>query len=84
MHQDHKKSKSMLFIVVLSLDNNVRITYITVSDSCSNGTATDTSGPHLVSLVKEKLDATDVNYLVVPDEADVIQVIFSIASALMA
>lgn len=49
-----------------------------VSDSCSNGTATDTSGPHLISLVKEKLDATEVNYLVVPDEADVIQVVYSI------
>uniref|UniRef100_A0A8D8A471 molybdopterin adenylyltransferase n=2 Tax=Culex pipiens TaxID=7175 RepID=A0A8D8A471_CULPI len=51
----------------------MKFSVITVSDSCSNGTATDTSGPHLVSLVKEKLDATDVNYLVVPDEADVIQ-----------
>lgn len=51
----------------------MKFSVITVSDSCSNGTATDTSGPHLVSLVKEKLDATDVNYLVVPDEANVIQ-----------
>lgn len=48
---------------------------ITVSDTCSNGTATDSSGPHLVSLVKSKLNSTaDINYVVIPDEIEIIKV----------
>ncbi|XP_055638140.1 molybdenum cofactor synthesis protein cinnamon [Toxorhynchites rutilus septentrionalis] len=46
---------------------------ITVSDTCSNGTATDTSGPLLISLVESKLNGTVVNYLVVPDDIDTIK-----------
>lgn len=47
---------------------------ITVSDTCSNGTATDSSGPHLVSLVKSKLNSTaDINYVVIPDEIEIIK-----------
>lgn len=46
---------------------------ITVSDTCSNGTATDTSGPHLVNLIKSQLNTTDVNYLIIPDEAEIIK-----------
>ncbi|XP_062562815.1 molybdenum cofactor synthesis protein cinnamon [Armigeres subalbatus] len=47
---------------------------VTVSDTCSNGTATDTSGPHLVNLIKAKLScSTEVNYLIIPDEIEIIK-----------
>ncbi|XP_058821624.1 molybdenum cofactor synthesis protein cinnamon [Topomyia yanbarensis] len=51
----------------------MKFTVITVSDTCSNGTATDTSGPHLIDLIKDKLSEADVNYLVIPDETETIK-----------
>ncbi|XP_058452731.1 molybdenum cofactor synthesis protein cinnamon [Malaya genurostris] len=51
----------------------MKFTVITVSDTCSNGTATDTSGPHLIDLIKNKLGGSDVNYLVIPDEIEIIK-----------
>ncbi|ETN60700.1 molybdenum cofactor synthesis protein cinnamon [Anopheles darlingi] len=46
---------------------------ITISDSCSAGEAKDTSGPLLVGLIKETLKTESVNYLLVPDERDLIE-----------
>uniref|UniRef100_A0A2M4AQU4 Putative molybdopterin biosynthesis protein n=2 Tax=Anopheles triannulatus TaxID=58253 RepID=A0A2M4AQU4_9DIPT len=46
---------------------------ITISDSCSAGEAKDTSGPLLVGLVKETLKTEAVNYLLIPDERDLIE-----------
>uniref|UniRef100_A0A182KD83 MoaB/Mog domain-containing protein n=1 Tax=Anopheles christyi TaxID=43041 RepID=A0A182KD83_9DIPT len=46
---------------------------ITVSDSCAAGKATDTSGPHLVELIKQSLKTDTVNYLLIPDEEELIK-----------
>ncbi|XP_053693129.1 molybdenum cofactor synthesis protein cinnamon [Sabethes cyaneus] len=46
---------------------------ITVSDTCSRGTSTDQSGPHLVELIKDKIGCSDVNYSVIPDEIEIIK-----------
>uniref|UniRef100_A0A8W7NZT4 MoaB/Mog domain-containing protein n=1 Tax=Anopheles atroparvus TaxID=41427 RepID=A0A8W7NZT4_ANOAO len=46
---------------------------LTISDTCAAGTATDTSGPHLVSLIKQAFETETVNYLLIPDEEDLIK-----------
>uniref|UniRef100_A0A182N791 MoaB/Mog domain-containing protein n=1 Tax=Anopheles dirus TaxID=7168 RepID=A0A182N791_9DIPT len=46
---------------------------ITISDSCADGKATDTSGPHLVNLIKGSLKTDTVNYLLIPDEEELIK-----------
>ncbi|XP_053679109.1 molybdenum cofactor synthesis protein cinnamon [Anopheles nili] len=46
---------------------------ITISDSCATGNATDSSGPHLVELIKQSFKSNTVNYLLIPDEEDQIK-----------
>ncbi|XP_058059934.1 molybdenum cofactor synthesis protein cinnamon [Anopheles bellator] len=46
---------------------------ITVSDSCYAGSAKDSSGPHLVGLIKQSLEPVSVNYLLIPDEQETIE-----------
>ncbi|XP_053657892.1 molybdenum cofactor synthesis protein cinnamon [Anopheles marshallii] len=46
---------------------------ITVSDSCAAGTATDTSGPHLVELIKQSFKTDTVNYLLIADDEQLIK-----------
>lgn len=52
--------------------SGIRTAILTVSDRCSRGEATDTSGPALAALTKEKLGAAVVRTGCVPDEARVI------------
>lgn len=48
---------------------------ITVSDSCSEGTATDTSGPHLRELIKTAyVNIGTIEEIIIPDDIDRIQV----------
>ncbi|XP_055610414.1 molybdenum cofactor synthesis protein cinnamon [Uranotaenia lowii] len=51
----------------------MKFAVLTISDTCFNKTATDTSGPHLIQLIAEKFNATDINYQLVPDELDLIR-----------
>ncbi|XP_058130038.1 molybdenum cofactor synthesis protein cinnamon [Anopheles ziemanni] len=46
---------------------------ITISDTCAAGTATDTSGPHLTTLIKQAFDTETVNYLLIADEEELIK-----------
>lgn len=47
---------------------------ITISDTCSAGTATDTSGPHLKQLITDQYHPTVVRYELVPDDQNKIEV----------
>lgn len=44
-----------------------------VSDSCSNGSATDTSGIHLEQLIKDKFKSELTHYLIIPDDENKIE-----------
>ncbi|XP_035899060.1 molybdenum cofactor synthesis protein cinnamon isoform X1 [Anopheles stephensi] len=46
---------------------------ITVSDSCAAGKGTDTSGPHLVELIKQAFKTDTVNYLLIADDEQLIK-----------
>ncbi len=50
----------------------IRAAVITVSDRCSRGETTDTSGPGLCTVVRERLGAEVVATRCVPDERDLI------------
>jgi molybdenum cofactor synthesis domain-containing protein len=53
----------------------IRAAVLTVSDRCSRGEATDTSGPSLAAIAKERLGAQIVLDACVPDEADRIEAV---------
>ncbi|XP_052891045.1 molybdenum cofactor synthesis protein cinnamon isoform X2 [Anopheles moucheti] len=46
---------------------------LTVSDSCAAGKAADTSGPHLVELIKQSFKTDTVNYLLIADDEQLIK-----------
>jgi molybdenum cofactor synthesis domain-containing protein len=48
----------------------IRAAVLTVSDRCSRGEATDTSGPALAAMLRERLGAEVVASACVPDEVD--------------
>ncbi len=48
----------------------IRAAVLTISDRCARGVATDTSGPALQRMLREKLDAEIAGTALVPDEAD--------------
>lgn len=50
------------------MSGGIRVAVLTVSDRCSRGEATDTSGPGLCAMAKEKLGAEIVATAIVPDE----------------
>jgi molybdenum cofactor synthesis domain-containing protein len=50
------------------LSSPMRVAVLTVSDRCSRGEATDTSGPGLCAMAREKLGAEVVVTACVPDE----------------
>ncbi len=54
----------------MSASNPIRAAVLTVSDRCSRGEATDTSGPALCELLRAKLGATIVATRCLPDERD--------------
>lgn len=47
---------------------------ITVSDTCSRNEAVDLSGPHLQQLIDDKFGVKNVQYSLIPDEIDLIEV----------
>lgn len=49
-------------------------TFSTVSDTCSAGTATDTSGPLLQQLLKDNFQPVSIKYDLIPDDASQIEV----------
>lgn len=48
----------------------ISIAILTISDRCFSGERQDVSGPGLVALCGEKLEATQVDYALVPDGID--------------
>ncbi|XP_026477554.1 gephyrin-like [Ctenocephalides felis] len=50
------------------MSKHFKYAVVTVSDSCSCGTAEDTSGPNLVRLLETKFGASGVIYRLVPDD----------------
>lgn len=54
----------------MSAPNPIRAAVLTVSDRCSRGEATDTSGPALCELLRSNLGATIVATRCLPDERD--------------
>jgi molybdenum cofactor synthesis domain-containing protein len=46
----------------------IAVAVLTVSDRCSRGVATDASGPALVAMARERLNATVIATACVPDE----------------
>jgi molybdenum cofactor synthesis domain-containing protein len=54
----------------------MRVAVLTVSDRCSRGMTTDSSGPALVKMASEKLGAEIVATACVPDEVDRIAACF--------
>lgn len=53
----------------MSGTTSIRAAVLTVSDRCSRGEATDTSGPALCGLLRSKLGATIIATRCLPDEA---------------
>lgn len=54
----------------------IRAAVLTVSDRCSRGTTTDTSGPALVEMLRSRLAADVVATRCLPDEADQLSACF--------
>jgi molybdopterin adenylyltransferase len=54
----------------------IRVAVLTVSDRCSRGAATDTSGPGLCAMARERVGAEVVATSCVPDEVDQIAATF--------
>lgn len=54
----------------MTLDPPIRAAVLTVSDRCSRGEATDTSGPALCAMLREGLGAEVVATRCLPDERD--------------
>lgn len=54
----------------------IRAAVLTVSDRCSRGTATDTSGPALADMLRTRLGAEVVESRCLPDEQDQIAACF--------
>lgn len=54
----------------MTLDPPIRAAVLTVSDRCSRGEATDTSGPALCAMLREHLNAEIVLTRCLPDEQD--------------
>jgi molybdenum cofactor synthesis domain-containing protein len=54
----------------------IRAAVLTVSDRCSRGEAQDTSGPALVTLLRERLAAEVVATRCLPDEVEVLSACF--------
>jgi molybdenum cofactor synthesis domain-containing protein len=48
----------------------IRAAVLTVSDRCSRGVTTDTSGPALCDILRTRLNAQIVHVRILPDEAD--------------
>lgn len=55
----------------------IRAAVLTVSDRCSRGTATDTSGPALADMLRARLGADVVETRCLPDEQDQIAACFA-------
>ncbi len=51
-------------------DRPIRAAVLTVSDRCSRGTATDTSGPALAEMLRARLGAEVIEARCLPDEQD--------------
>lgn len=54
----------------------IRCVVITASDRCSRGEATDTSGPGLAALARERLGAEVVHTACLPDDMDRLAAVF--------
>ncbi len=54
----------------MTLDPPVRAAVLTVSDRCSRGEATDTSGPALCAMLRERVGAEIVATRCLPDDID--------------
>lgn len=51
----------------------IRLAVLTISDRCSRGESTDTSGPALISLCKQTLGAQLIESACIPDDPDQIE-----------
>lgn len=60
----------------MSLSPPIRAVILTVSDRCARGAATDTSGPALAQMARERLGAQIVHAECLPDEADQLAAFF--------
>ncbi|MFM7809188.1 MAG: molybdopterin-binding protein, partial [Planctomycetota bacterium] len=54
----------------------IRAAVLTVSDRCSRGEATDTSGPAVAAMLRDRLGATIVATQCLPDEMDALAACF--------
>ncbi len=61
----------------MNLDQPIRAAVLTVSDRCSKGITTDTSGPALCEMLRTKVGAQIVRTGTLPDEADQLAACFA-------
>jgi molybdenum cofactor synthesis domain-containing protein len=55
---------------MMMLDPPIRAAVMTVSDRCSRGAATDTSGPALCAMLRDRVNAEIITTRCLPDERD--------------